>query len=202
MKLTTNEESIKVISRETIEDKDPVLYRKRAKVLAKQGMYNEADMEYDKSIRYGGNYSVHYIGKSLFWLGQGKNGRSMIALLMLAWKYFYNNIDFSLLYILIFIFSANSYGEITGIPATIIGVVFLIIWIERTIRISKACRDESGEKISLGQHLFNIILYNIFACGVFLFIPFVFLLIYIPVIGGLFAINFFVVIFRGIWKLL
>lgn len=199
---TTNEENVEVISKEIVEDRDPQLYKKRAKVLAKQGMYNEADMEYDKSIQYGGGYSFHYIEKSLFWLGQGKNSKSMIALLMSVWKFFYRNIDVNLLYILLFIFSINIYGEINGIPAIILGVVSLVILIKRTIRTNKVIRDESAKKLSLGQHIINIILSIICAYASFAFVPLVFLLGYIPVIGVMFAINFLAVIFRGIRKLL
>ena len=49
---TTKEEDVKVISKETVEDRNPKLYIKRAKALTKMGKKKEAEEEYDKAIEY------------------------------------------------------------------------------------------------------------------------------------------------------
>lgn len=73
----TNEDSVKVISKETIEDRNPQLYVKRAEEYAKKGMYREAEAEYDKAIIYSGKRWSFYLKKADFYSNIQERGKAI-----------------------------------------------------------------------------------------------------------------------------
>lgn len=142
-------ESIEVESVETVEDTDPALYRMRAKMWAKQGEYDEADKEYDKSIKYSDYMTFAYIMKIFFWLGQGKNIRSIKALVIAIWKIFYRYIDFILLWGISGIVSDSD-------PLIITSPFFFFMPIERAIRATRFMEDTEDKEVLREKYKHNI----------------------------------------------
>lgn len=186
MDWTTNEESVDVISKEVVEDTDPALYRMRAKALAKQGLYDDADEEYEKSINYAGGWSYLYIGKALFWFGQGRNIRSITALLMSTWKFFYRNIDFILLFVVI-LQAFDDWGIGT------FGSMF-IVGIERAVRATRKIEGVDGEKIPIQKYRKNII-YAIIGVGAAIVLTIGFVVIGYYIVACLFIFAYCVMMF-------
>lgn len=82
---TTNEEDVKVISKETVEDRNPKLYIKRAKALTKMGMKKEAGEEYDKAIEYSEGKLSCYFSKFFFCLDNQMFGTAIGVLFTIFW---------------------------------------------------------------------------------------------------------------------
>lgn len=78
----TDDDSIKVISRETIEDTDPKLYKKRAKEFVNIGNFKEAEKEYDKAIKYSGKQLKYYLSKLSFYFFDSKEFGKFIRLFL------------------------------------------------------------------------------------------------------------------------
>ncbi len=199
----TKEDNIKVIAKETVEDRDPELYRTWAKILAKQGEYDKADEEYNKSIKYTGDMVLAYIMKSFFWMGQGRNIRSIIALLVFAWKFFCRNIDFILLFIFISMYGPDTYPE----TSTFIFCLFVVV--ERTVRATRRTGDEDGKKIRMKKCKKNVIIAVIYVVVlwvvtfgglglIYYIVATLILYALFVIIFATFAINVLAMFFRGI----
>lgn len=82
---TTNTQDIKVLSRERIEDKNPVTYFKRAEILKEKGYYKEAEHEIDKAIEFSGDSAWYYFNKVFFYWEIGEKLRALGLLLKIIW---------------------------------------------------------------------------------------------------------------------
>ena len=85
MTWTTDESSIKVVEVKTFVDKNPTLYKKRAKAFAEQGSFSQSLKEYDTAIKYSENSVFCCLSKLFFCLGNNQIGAAIATLFKTIW---------------------------------------------------------------------------------------------------------------------
>lgn len=85
MTWTTDESSIKVVEVKSFVDKNPTLYKKRAKAFAEQGSITQSLKEYDTAIKYSGNSVSCCLSKLFFCMGNNQTGAATAALFKTLW---------------------------------------------------------------------------------------------------------------------
>lgn len=82
----TEDDSVRVVSKESVEDRDPKLYIKRAEEFVKKGMYAEAEKEYDKAIEFSGKKRTFYVEKQRFYvtIGEEQKARQLLIRILIT----------------------------------------------------------------------------------------------------------------------
>ncbi len=80
-----NDEDIKITSHTTVEDRDPELYKKRAKYFYNRDLYEDAEKEYDKAIKYSGGKLKYYFAKISFYFDISDHSSAVQTILKVIW---------------------------------------------------------------------------------------------------------------------